>query len=196
MKNVVIAVVLIVLFGLMTGRLFTDSVQAPTPDREAVESADLSTMERAQDATGSLTGAARVPRIDRLPDPASLAAAKAARIAELENKVISEPVSTTWAAENAQRIRSFLQADNLQASQLPAVDYAGIDCRTTICRIELRTQEGLAAGELTQGILQTISQQMPTAQIFESEGEAGTTLLIFSTVSPTAAGTSFRRAMR
>ena len=192
MKNVVIAVALIILLGLLTKRLFTDSVEAPAPSREAVESTDPSAMEQEQGAAGSLAVAARVPQINRLPDPASMAAAKAARIAELENKVISEPVSTTWAAENAQRIRSFLQADNLRASQLPAVDYAGIDCRTTICRVELRTQGSLAAGELTQGILQTISEQMPTAQIFESEGAGGTTLLIFSTASATSEGVAFR----
>lgn len=196
MKNSVIAVLLIfLLLGLILAKKMssTEGARIETRDRAPVEaldsSAEIAAPAVAAEATADDVGS---PRPNRLPDPASIEAAKAARIAQLEDKVASEPVSTLWAAENAQRIQSFLQADKLRAAHLPAVDYAGVVCRTTICRIELRTQDSLAAGELTQGILQTISEQMPTAQIFENEGAGGTTLLIFSTASATSEGASFR----
>ncbi|QNP41426.1 hypothetical protein [Lysobacter solisilvae (ex Woo and Kim 2020)] len=196
MKNSVAAVLLIfLLLGLALVRMLssTTSSQVEPLDNDAKEApVQPATVASAAAGTSSPPSGMRGPQPDLLPDPESLEAAKAARIAQLENQVISEPVSASWAAENARRIKSFLQANNLQAAHLPAVDQAGVNCRTTICRIELRTQDSLAAGELTQGILQTISEQMPTAQIFETDGSDGTTLLIFSTAAATTQGAAFR----
>lgn len=199
MKNRVIAASLIV---LLLGVLFVRWMSSPTsPERterteragqDASDATNMPTELEAPVGTSATAGEARGLAPGRIPDAASIEAAKAARIAQLESKVAAEPVSATWAADNARRIESFLQADTLQAAQLPAVDHAGVDCRTTICRIELTTQDSLAAGELTQGILQTISGQMPSAQIFESEGPGGTTLLIFATAAATSEGPPFR----
>jgi hypothetical protein len=197
MKNSVVAGLLILLalaFALARMTSSTDTAQPESRYIDAQEPTDPPATAEATigTATASATSPIRTPQFERLPDPASLEAAKAARIAQLEDKVASEPVSAAWATANAGRIRAFLQADKLRAAQLPAVDHAAVDCRTTICRIELRTQDSLAAGELTQGILHTISEQMPTAQIFEKQGAVGTTLLIFSTAGATQQGEPFR----
>lgn len=187
-------VVAVLLAGLLSGLVLLRgewSSQAPRVEPQgsaAVESTGVPA------DTDTAAASPRIrPRLpDRMPDPENVEAAKAARIAQLEDKVAAEPVSTQWAAENTQRIQSFLAEDSLRAAQLPSVDHSAVDCRTTICRIELRTQDSLAAGELTQGILQTVAGQMSAAQIFESEGPGGTTLLIFSTVAPASEGAPFR----
>lgn len=190
--------VAVLLGGLLLGILLlrgegsspASRVEAQNPD--AVESTGVPAGADTAAASPPMSDRMRSRMPDRMPDPANVEAAKAARIAQLEDKFASEPVSAQWAAENTQRIQSFLAEDSLRAAQLPSVDLSAVDCRTTICRIELRTQDGLAAGELTQGILQTVAGQMSAAQIFESEGPGGTTLLIFSSVAPASEGAPFR----
>lgn len=194
-KPVAVAVLLLgllLVLGLLRGEWSSEAPRGEPPGAAAVESTGM--------PAGTGTAAASSPMPPRLPDrvpdrmpgPESVEAAKAARIAQLEDKVAAEPVSAQWAAENTQRIQSFLAEDSLRAAQLPSVDHSAVDCRTTICRIELRTQDSLGAGELTQGILQTVAGQMSAAQIFESEGPGGTTLLIFSSVAPASEGAPFR----
>lgn len=95
-----------------------------------------------------------------------------------EARFVSEPVSPSWAKFNEKQVNTLLQTEALVAEGLEAPIFHDVECRSTLCRLDLVARDQLLM-ELTQlRVLQGISDSLGTAYLFHEPQADGTVVLV------------------
>ncbi len=116
--------------------------------------------------------------------PAEVAARREQNMRELENKLISEPISAQWASRNESSIEKFLSVENLAKLRLPSVDLADAKCHSSTCRINMIFEDEVQAQDTSYELLQHIAANLPAAQSFLLPQSDGTVrMMVYATSS-------------
>jgi hypothetical protein len=101
----------------------------------------------------------------------------------LEARLGSEGVSPSWAAYHEDLVEQALDAGGLHRLGLDAPLEHAVECRTSLCRIELVFAEGTGDGTLFH-LLQQMSGSLDAAQVLEeSRPDGATVLLVYASSS-------------
>ncbi|RNF82824.1 hypothetical protein EER27_13005 [Lysobacter psychrotolerans] len=107
------------------------------------------------------------------PDPPTPEAQRGA----LDARLRAEPVSASWARFNEAQVRSAL-GEHLLAAGIEAPLDQRVECRTTLCRIDVHTRDGEIADATEVQLLQGISDGLANTRIFRQPRKDGTVALV------------------
>jgi hypothetical protein len=93
---------------------------------------------------------------------------------KLAEQLLGEAVSPSWASFNEHQVRDALAESQLAAAGLEPPLRQHVQCRSTLCRIELSLLEGEAAQQTPLHLLQAIAANLDNAQVFEQPRGDGT----------------------
>lgn len=104
---------------------------------------------------------------------------------ELENRLLAEDVSPSWARFNEEQVESLLDPAQLSAEGLEPPLFHAVECRSSLCRVDLLASDQDAM-EMTQlRVIQGIAGSLGTAQLFYEPNLDGTVkLVIYASATP------------
>lgn len=111
-------------------------------------------------------------------DPEKAKQAVDMRVRSLEDRLVSEPVSAQWAANNERTIKTYLASDSLSKSS--DVD---AECRSDICRIRLVVAEPDNVPLTLHGLFSQLNDTLPGAEIFQFPRADGTVEVVVYAMS-------------
>jgi hypothetical protein len=115
------------------------------------------------------------------PDPARAAALQQEKVRALDDRLVSEPLSATWAAEQERRVAAFLAPANLKQEGLPAPSARETRCQSRLCRIRLGYADEAAALAAQAVLVQAIAPGLPHARSFVlARADGGADLLVYA----------------
>ena len=116
-----------------------------------------------------------------LPDPARAAAQQQAKVRSLDDRLISEPLSAAWAAQQERRVEAFLAPASLRQEGLPAPSARETRCQSRMCRIRLGYPDEATALAAQAALVQAIAPGLPHARSFVLERpDGGADLLVYA----------------
>lgn len=116
----------------------------------------------------------QAPQSGMLPN----AATEEKLLADLEQRLRSEPVSPSWAQYNEGQVRNLLSASQLAKDGLAEPLHQDVECRTTLCRIDIATTDETAMEETQVRLLQGISASLSNARLFYQPQPDGTMAVV------------------
>lgn len=145
-------------------------------------------------ATGTLlsTQSGNAARRQLPPEPPS----EAEQRRSLENRFTAEPVSSSWARFNEHQVNAVLDDTQLLREGLEPPLAKSVECRQTLCRINLQVTEDPASEVTATHLLQQISGSLNSAQMFHEPRPDGTVEMVIyasyqaSPKKPAASGRS------
>lgn len=175
------SLLLVLLVGVLVGALARDWLRpasAPEPTADATTTDVSSTVPADPIARQPLSVASRRAAPDVAPpgqssDPPTPEAQRGA----LDARLRAEPVSASWARYNEAQVRSAL-GEHLLAAGIDAPLDHRVECRTTLCRIDVHTRGGETADATEVQLLQGISDGLANARIFRQPHKDGTVALV------------------
>lgn len=100
---------------------------------------------------------------------------------DMEDRLISDPLSPQWAMANEKVIGSFLSAENLARQQLPVPKAFQAQCHSHLCRISMNFADDAQASQTQAMLLMDIAPNLSSAQTFMVPRPDGTVdMVIFA----------------
>jgi hypothetical protein len=122
------------------------------------------------------------PRDNGVPlDPAQGLAHQQAQLRALEDRLVSESLSPSWAAAQERTVAAFLAPASLAREGLPAPATHSTRCQSRMCRIQLGYADEATAAAAQVALVQAIATSLPHARSFLlARPDGGTDLVVFA----------------
>ncbi|MGH8028750.1 MAG: hypothetical protein ACREO3_02330 [Arenimonas sp.] len=133
-------------------------------------------------AGGGVARSGNVPRTNGAPlDPVQAMARQQAQLRSLEDRLVRDPLSATWAAQQERVVDKFLAPASLAREGLPAPRLHETRCQSHLCRIRLGYADEATALAAQVVLLQAIAPTLPHARSFVlPRPDGGADLLVFA----------------
>ena len=136
-------------------------------------------------ARGASAGTARsgnTPHGNGTPlDPAQAAAQQQAKLRALDDRLVSEPLAASWAAEQEKRVDAFLSPAHLAREGLPAPGSHEARCQSRLCRIRLGYADESTALAAQAALVQALAPTLPNARSFVlARPDGGADLVVYA----------------
>jgi hypothetical protein len=129
-------------------------------------------------AGGMQAGAVMPERIT----PQQYQAQQAQSIQSLDRQLESQPVDAKWSLESTRIIEKALGADSLKAVGASSPAASDIQCRSSMCRIQLVYGDGGSAGDAGMMLNASIAERMPYAQVLsQMRSDGGVAYIVYAT---------------
>jgi hypothetical protein len=119
------------------------------------------------------------------PDGAREEAAGADERRAIESRLLSEPVSPAWAAAHEARVDAVLAAERLRAEGIDAPISHRVECRSTLCRIDVLMHDETMLERAQIHLLHGVADGLGSARLFVDPQADGTfALVVYAGPSP------------
>jgi hypothetical protein len=130
-------------------------------------------LERGPVRSAPATKQARLPG-GLMGNPRELEERRARLQADLDKRLQAEPVAKKWAVESTRTIEQALTAASLKEIGAGAPIATDIDCRTSMCRIDMVYANGGDAADAGVMLNMAIAERMPFTQVVQQRHPDGT----------------------
>ncbi|HEY0660452.1 MAG TPA: hypothetical protein VGD21_03890 [Lysobacter sp.] len=167
--HVAVALIVGVSLGFGLGRWHANNPGSAAPRKDATQPPATDSTAQPAHAYARITSA---PGIAADLAPGAAPATDPQR--KLAEQLLGEAVSPAWASFNERQVRVALAESQLAVAGLEPPLRQRVQCRSTLCRIELSLLEGEAAQQTPLHLLQAIAANLDDAQVFEQPRGDGT----------------------
>jgi hypothetical protein len=114
-------------------------------------------------------------------DPVRAAARQQAKLRALDDRLVAEPLSAAWAAEQEKRVDAFLSPAHLAREGLPPPSAHEARCQSRLCRIRLAFADESTASAAQVALVQAIAPGLPNARSFVlARPDGGADLVVYA----------------
>jgi len=114
-------------------------------------------------------------------DPVQAEARQQAKLRALDDRLVSEPLAASWAAEQEKRVDAFLAPAHLAREGLPAPGSHEARCQSRLCRIRLGYADEATALAAQAALVQALAPTLPNARSFVlARPDGGADLLVYA----------------